>query len=1013
MLAPWYYVLEVHVFLQEQNKRNVQVQHPIEELKIFSMEKQRLLTDIEYVKKNNNELQKLVESVSSERDAIIQQCKKLNEERKMKEDKVQLLEIEKNTLVNLNMHLDEEKCHLNHLVDNYHKEINSLRHENDLLKAEKQELNETLHSSLHERENLNLELEHAECQLLNVLCQLQKSETVQIGNTIPDKQNRSLNNLISLLNTTLAEALGNDTCSTEKVEQSYCQKEIENDLNLNDKCKGIEIEVKHMNDVNLEARNYFTKLYTEITLLESVISNLETLSENLHFENLELKKSIDVLRKDNLNIQTKIMPMLDGICKKNACVCCNKVIQITREFENCRNNLDLKRGQRGSTTSKCDNLENIKQFSEIEEELRKELNHCRQCLSQKNAELQLVQEELDFVLGTQKQFAGFQGKNIKDEYKETSALQEEKELEVDKLKEQVLELQEKERSLQVENCKLVTDKQDLNSVIGNLTSTVNGLRKEVDKLNTDLESVQNELMKNDELKAYNEKELAKLNEELTMKDKSFKERCTEVNFLKDKLSLCMANEADMNITVEDMKREVVELKKQLDDKSLILGTYSSEIQILNGKSEENKELQECISNLRKEISGNSVMIQNKDIELDIMKTENIKLTKEKTELEATLEVKSTLIVEIENMNKSLKSIIESLEIVKGDLEEKILKFENDTQNLRFLLDEKTIELNAAKDEIKNIKENFVVVSKEKFSEISGKDKEIETLSSTLLKAESNLAETLVKVSETEAEISELKINLQEKEYEVARLRSEIDNVSKISQKVHPEIEELKNELKECRLDRIKVETNLKDQLCKSKDSYKDCMEKCDSLKIHNEKLQNDFKTLEYSYNEKTKELEDKSEKLQILQSQFHNLQEQLRISNDQTNEIKSEICGLKKKLELSNLENKKLEDDLRIARKSYDNKVKEVENLSSELVNVENASAEAFSRVTAITKELNSVIDTNLNSNITFDELTEEVKNVSDNLRMKEAALQEKLLELEVSKTNEIDIFVVIVFLFH
>ncbi|PSN47728.1 hypothetical protein C0J52_04605 [Blattella germanica] len=991
-----------------------------EELKNLSIENEKVLMDIKNVKENNAELKVLIERIGIERDTLSLKCENLSETNKIANDYIKELELEKKSMLFINSHLETEKLQLTKVNENLSDEIVTIKSENKSFEEEKDKLNEKLQSVINERQHLEDERTSIKSWLQNVL-----DRTVNIlqekldlapeteGINICDKQSGSLQTLITSLDEKFthiflfASGKSNVSDATENVCDEF--KENEKDGHSVNKVLDTGTEIVLTDNAVLEARKYFMKLYAEIQNLSAVISNLETESEFLLKENNELKKLLEYL-KENCNIPivtqfvNKNISLFDEyVCKGSLCQRSSRLSQLETELDSYKKNLDLK----------IIEVAHIKKKSnDFEEELRQELSHCRECLSQKNAELNLVKEELTFALENQKGATVFQ-RNVRaicEEKMLSNKHLEEKETEVLKLKEEILNLQEQKYNCHLEIVRLQTELGNLNVIFENTTKGMESLKVEITHLEQNVKNLQQDLIANKDkcsylekcnLKAYDEKAVAEeqlvvLKQDFLNLKNQFEEKSEEANILRGELFAHENHEMALNDTLGKLKLEIDELKNQLTDKCALLHNSNSEVETLKEVTDKNVELSSSVSELRNQIVQNSELLHQKDLQLESSNEEIIRLTGEKEYLEREIEIKCKLLtekeLEMKSTNETLKVVSNTLESVQNDLDSKILKLENDAQHFKFLFDEKNIELDAAKHELNCIKGNSVIMGNEMFLEISNlqsnldmKNKEVETLRTTLLQSESNLAQALVKLSKNEnehlnnqelsetlkAEILELNSQLSEKSLQISKLQIsleekcfEVQSLSKQTEDAISEMEAMKKTLEECQANNCKAQNDLEKELQKAN-------EKLNSLNKEKEKLMNDVQNLNCLISRKTEELEH-----------FIKAQEEIK----RLTEVHM-LCSEDKK---------RLEEELKTLTDCYNQKSKEVENLSSELRDVKCALTEA-------TSEVNSVKDVQLTSSRKLSEMDEQLRDAATKLSLKDKEYEDKLKQIEETrKSNDV-----------
>lgn len=559
----------------------------------------------------------------------------------------------------------------------------------------------------------------------------------------------------------------------------------------------------------------------------------------------------------------------------------------------------------------------------------------------------------------------------------------------------------------------------------------------------------------------------------------------EIKRLKDKLSqseLMIKNltaqleEANDNNDLSDFVKRIRELETQLEEKSAEikeLSEHSGEKELSYeelGKLAKAEKILEDYDKLKEELKAtkeNYADLQFKksklEDELDTTRTAFYEfrdkvevLEKEKNKLEvqifdkesdydelyftlnttsAELASKKSELDLMKKNNTELSGVVTELEIVKKQLSEKSLDYDNlivDFGNEQAKVDElteqlkntiedleaRTSEVNSKSNEIKILNDSCKESDK-KIEDLSNKvielEKNLETKDSEINSLSKNSSEEVNSLRETckgyESEIETLKSEIDEKVNLVSELKSEIESKTK-------ELEKLKisySEEKEETISKLQENiSSLKSEIDSNKSEIKSLNEqlilKIDELEVKNSALNDTLS--EKSDLEEQLHLSDK--KLSNITSERDDLNEQLVSVNDKLNEAKSELGVVKSTLvekdsllnerdiKISDLEtqNAKLGNEINMLQESL-----EINKGDKTSINkLEDELLEEKRKVTKLSSELEVLKKSNNSSRTT--ELREEISKLkSENEKLlKDGASAEEIKslkkELEKSKTE-------------
>jgi chromosome segregation ATPase len=1084
-----------------------------EDIQIINKEKERFLIDINNVEENNIELQKLVASVHTERDSLSLRCGQLSAEKERITKQLESGKVEKKTVTNENGYLKSENERLNHHLDNVNKKLNTVRNENHLLKIENQQFSEKFHSVLNDREKLTSKLQHAKCQLQNILqqthsnlqhCSVYNSfaEEKQVDGRNEDKDDdgdlfykhsSSLSDIISSLDKNLTQffSLKTDELNPVHSTSGECNNQVEQETQANSLsdlkndiqsvflCDEPNNKTRISADIISRGKDDLRKLYSELKLLNIVISNLEAEGELLQAENTKLRESMNCLMKLNsegmllsqencleaLLINSRMVvdrsSEVDDVnihLKKDSA---REVVQLQNELDICQKSLEIKTLEICQLKKKLD--EQIAQISETDSDLRNELDCCRQTLSKKITELELVQEELAFVLGKQSRFGSEEREvdRICSKMTQCHKCSEDKIGELGSAKYEFSVLYEQQHNSQLETEKLQDELTKMTEAFLNTSALMKSLNGEKTNLEFSVDVLQNELIASKESKAYLEscldslhKEKAAVEQELTSIKQGLLMKSVGMEELKEKETEVACYKENADDTIPKLDEKIHKVPQEFSGKFVIEGTNIEleelKKQIMQYEREktdlinENTKLSNMLVDFKSVVDQNAMYVRSKNSETEAIKEENPKVDGEWIKLHSEFEGKCRLLNKKETMIRSIRQALVDVDTSLKTIGDELLK--NETQNYKFFVDEKCREDEVAKqlehitlNSLRNSVEASSKASSEFQATVEVKDKRTETLKTTLQQAESNISQTLIMLKDLEGELlnvqnhygslktefSDLKKLLDTRTLELSNLHTsfeekclELGSVKNVSQIIASELEILKNTLVQSELSYKKAENQLKEQLDVTNGHYNNSVTELITLKkqvkqfeSNKIQLQNELVDVQEQYSIKMLELERVAKEFDCLQSQFIQTQEELKMYRNQHDDVVKELKYVKNALQLANNKHREIEEELVIAKNRCDEKTKEVGDLTSELVNVQNASAEAVDHLIAVTTELETVKDVHLMSTGKLDETTEQLRDVTIKLTMKEEELKDSLKQLEVSEIY-ICFFVVILHMY-
>jgi chromosome segregation ATPase len=1047
----------IYIYLQERNK----IQNLFEDIQIISKEKERFLIDIKNVEENNIELQKLVAGVHAERDSLALHCGKLNEEKERIEKQLESGKVEKKIVTDENAYLKLENQRLNHHLDNANKELNIVRNENNLLKLEKQQFNEKLHSVLNDREKLTSELQHAECQLQDILHQtrsnLQHYEVLKFftnekevddheEDEIDDgdsfyKQNSSLSNIISSLDKSLTQFFSLKTGELNSVHDTLneCNNQVEQEAQANVLsyskngihsvflCGEPNYETRISTDIVSKGKDDLRKLYSELKLLNMVISNLEVQGELLQTENTKLRESMNCLMKLNsegiLSSQENCLEALlrnsrmvmvgnsseDGdinmLLKKESA---RDVVQLQKELDICQESVEVKTLEIGQLRKKLE--EQFAQFSETDSDLRNELDCCRQTLSKKVTELGVLQEELAFVLGRQCEF-GTEDREmdrICSKMTQSRKCSEGKIGELDSAKDEISVLYEQQHNSQLEIEKSQDELKKMTEAFVSMSTLMKSLTGEKMNLELNVDRLQNELTASKESKAYLEscldslhkekagveQELASIKQELLLKSagiEELKEKEVEVAYCK----------SDTDDTVMKLDGKIHEVRQEFSDKFL-LERSSTELEELKKQItqyerdktdliNENTKLNNLLVDFKSVVDQNALCMRSKNSEIEAIKEDTTKVDGEWIKLYNEFEEKCRLLNKKVTMIRSIRQSLVDVNISFKTARDELLK--NEAQNYKFLFDEKCREADVAKQELEQMTLNSIRNSEEASTKASSefqatlemKGKESESLKITLQQAQSNIAQTLIMLKDLEGELlnvqnhygslktefSDLSNLLDTRTLELSNLHlsfeekcSELDSVKKVSQNIASEHEILNNKLVQSGLTYMKAENDLKEQLDVTSSHYNNSVKELETLRKEMKQYELNKIHLQNELVDIQEQYSRKIKELEFVAKELHCLQSQFIQTQEELKTARNQHDDVLKEL-------KYVKNELQLANDKH-------RGLEEELTIAKNCSDEKNKEVENLTSELVNVQNTSAETVDNLIAVTAELDTVKD-----------------------------------
>uniref|UniRef100_A0A2S2PM99 CAP-Gly domain-containing linker protein 1 n=1 Tax=Schizaphis graminum TaxID=13262 RepID=A0A2S2PM99_SCHGA len=765
-----------------------------------------------------------------------------------------------------------------------------------------------------------------------------------------------------------------------------------------EKVQNLQFTNEEQNVVNIELQNKNAELLIKIKELELDLTKERNLAKDIEKETMKIfekeeelcrvKEELETLKKliDNNEdeLQKSVSNLSSEVVDKEAIL--NTLRQTLNE--NSQNHERLLKEANENLSATTERLTKIIEEKEKQieqnQEMIDQLNEGIKCLSAlKNeehddivnslkTELSKLKNEYQLIIDEKEQCMKITQENhikIENELKqELKSLSENKNQEIQHLQQNNLEKFEKleivNQNINMELKAALKSIQDQTNDIANLEKKYSDLELQQDlnknelekELTTKLKTTENELTS-----LRSEKSILEVKHENYVKQT---ENATNVleNQLKQNNILIENLEKSLNeLTLsklnelDSMKKQILQLEEERDNllkcQSLELATKDELINTLSNKLEltltEKQKQDLSNANLQTELTNETLKyqttikdLQNKINELEANIASNCKSFKSELELLSNEKLAS----ESENLN--LLEKLKCLENLRLNLEEKLVSNEiciQDIQNLNDVIEEKNKIIDDNQIKIKEL-DNFVTQTKNEYGVIlDQKEKEIKEL---------------LKIGKENMELEKLSLQektqviIDEKNKENSILNKKIVDLENIKQDLEKQLETSKSheqdltQLNEIIQDKIKTikdndlnieQLNNKIMLCKEEfnselkgkeDQIKEL------IKIGEEKLVLENHAT-HTLDEKSKEISNLIEKLNILENSKSNLEKHLEISKTQEYdiiELKKDIQEKTKIIDDNNSKVEMLNSLIAQTKEDFSMRLKEKENEVHELV---------------------------------------------------------------------------------
>ena len=435
------------------------------------------------------------------------------------------------------------------------------------------------------------------------------------------------------------------------------------------------------------------------------------------------------------------------------------------------------------------------------------------------------------------------------------------------------------------------------------TEEFNGINKKYEEILDKYNSLKKE---------QEEKEQNLLNEKNNLEnkyqnlDKSLKEKNKEITNLKSKFEEIERNLNEIKLLNEEYKTKLINREESLKE-------YQNKIEEIENKHKKEIDiLEKNNENHDKKINDNKNIILLKEIEIDNLKNDNIKM---KTEIENKEKELLKANMELNKSNQYVDELKKSLDNLKIKINEK---------------DNQFIEINQKNKNLENINEqNNKLLIKYKEDLEKAKNEKIENEQN--LKAISNINEN--EIAQLNSQLSELKKNFDEKNKENEKLLKEL------------EMKNSKLEENEKLFEKMKIEEqkyqNLQQKLKYNEEKLKNNQNLINNYKSQFDELKNNFKN----------SMKDKEDQINDIISNYDNEIKKLKVEskniNSESENVKSELIKIKQLNEQLASKNNQLNNIIQIKNNEINNYKKQLEeNKANKITESE------FQKILQINEEL-------------------------------------------------------------
>ncbi|CAH2086257.1 unnamed protein product [Euphydryas editha] len=616
-----------------------------------------------------------------------------------------------------------------------------------------------------------------------------------------------------------------------RIEQEFKQKifKIQEDFALE---RGQLVRSVDENIEKLQLAENKIKEYEALSLeISNRLKELENQHDNMLDENAMLKNEIENLKVKEQELNNEH----DSIRKK-----------LEIDIEKYKEEISMLKAE--GVTSEVKLMEKVDQLTEAQNDLNNKLEEARK----HEDSLQKILDDMSSQLNSQKVHYEKEVNQLQERFNAVSTeakAYKEEEIRLNELLQEkqncIKDLTLKLEMLEVDvksNGELVIEKdRQLTQVTEELNKTTdikNKLEEQLNKTNVEINAIK---QKYDNLLSNSSAEESLVNEQLKQLESVKSEMAILLNdkkILEDKYNDSSTEILNLKNQLEETTNKLKENIENLNELNKIIGEKDNLIKVQNDKNEissnKEKQLEENITKLQKEVNENSVKLEEKQLEINklneiVLQTSQIQETVKLLESE-NADLKSKHAVEIESLNNTIKTLqnniseqgkqLEDLQSTKekvNDLQQLLSKSDDDikkltnineaqklnyedlTRQLQHQFDEYKRESKSVKHELKNRINNYekqLQDSKDKISlELDNQNK----LQSKLSESESKILELTKKL-----ELLEIQENKSSKDEKLEKLTLELQATRQSGAESLVNSEKIINNL------RADIETNIRD-----------------------------------------------------------------------------------------------------------------------------------------------------------------------------------------------------------